>query len=397
MPKDKTIITSLLDNDLYKFTMLQAFLYYEKNTYGEYLFTCRTPGVDFTGTIDEINNQIDCLCELSLSSEELNYLSSLQFIKPFFIEFLTGFKLNRSDINASVDSGGALNIRIKAPIVNATLFEVPVLAIVNQIYFEAKVKEERSVNTESIIACGLKKLDEKLNLIKSVSDGIRFSDFGTRRRFSFDWHKQVLERILDSKYPGFMGTSNVYFAKELGSNSIGTMAHEWIMTHAGITSLKNSTSLALKRWLDFYEGKLDIALTDTYTTDYFLKHFNYRLANAYYGVRHDSGDWKEWGYKLIKYYEKLGIDPASKLFVFSDNLDFKKIIEIYREFEGKIKLAFGIGTNLTNDVGFDTIQIVIKMIKSNGKPVIKISDSSDKIISYDKEFEEFAMAEIKKE
>jgi nicotinate phosphoribosyltransferase len=173
------------------------------------------------------------------------------------------------------------------------------------------------------------------------------------------------------------------------------MAHEWIMTHAGITSLKNSTSLALKRWLDFYDGKQCVALTDTYTTDYFLKHFNNELASAYYGVRHDSGDWKEWGYKLIKHYEKLGVDPASKLLVFSDNLDFKKIIEIHREFEGKTKLAFGIGTNLTNDVGFDAIQIVIKMIKSNGKPVIKISDSHDKTISYDKKFEEFALGEIR--
>jgi nicotinate phosphoribosyltransferase len=380
MNKKEPIINSLLDNDLYKFTMLQAFLHYEKNTLGEYLFTCRTPCVDFTDTIDEINNQIDCLCELSLSSEELDYLHSLQFIKPFFVEFLNGFKLNRSDICASVDFSGALNIRIKAPIVNATLFEVPVLAIVNQVYFEAKIKEGKSINGESVIAYGLKKLDEKLNLIKSVSAGIRFSDFGTRRRFAFYWHKQVLERILDSKYPGFMGTSNVYFAKKLGINPIGTMAHEWIMTHAGITSLKNSTSLALKRWLDFYDGKQCVALTDTYTTDYFLKHFNNELASAYYGVKH---------------YEKLGVDPASKLLVFSDNLDFKKIIEIHREFEGKTKLAFGIGTNLTNDVGFDAIQIVIKMIKSNGKPVIKISDSHDKTISYDKKFEEFALGEIR--
>ena len=396
MSREEPIITSLLDNDLYKFTMLQAFLHYGKNTIGEYLLMCRTPYVDFTDTINEINNQLDYLCELSLSPDELDYLRGLQFIKPFFIDFLKGFKLNRSDICASVDSRGALNIRIKAPIVNATLFEVPVLAIVNQVYFEAKVKEAKSIDGERVAAYGLRKLDEKLNLIKSTGDEIRFSDFGTRRRFSFHWHTRVLERIIDSKYPGFMGTSNVYFAKKLGINPIGTMAHEWIMAHAGLTFFKNSTPLALKRWLDFYEGKLCIALTDTYTTDYFLKYFNKELANAYYGVRHDSGDWKEWSYKLIRHYKKLGIDPATKLLVFSDNLDFKKIIEIYREFEGKVKLVFGIGTNLTNDVGFDTIQIVIKMIRSNGKPVIKISDSSDKTISYDEEFKEFALGEIEK-
>jgi len=396
MSKKLPIITSLLDNDLYKFTMLQAFLHYEKDTPGEYLFMCRTPDVDFSDTIDEINNQIDCLCELSLSSEELNYLRSLQFIKPFFIDFLSGFKLNRSDIHTSIDSSGNLNINIKAPIVNATLFEVPVLAIVNQVYFEAKIKKEKSINNESAMAYGLKKLYEKLNLIKGVDTGIRFSDFGTRRRFSFNWQEQVLERILDTKYPGFIGTSNVYFAKKLGISPIGTMAHEWIMAHAGITSLKNSTFVALKRWLDFYEGKQCIAPTDTYTTDYFLKHFDNELANAYYGVRHDSGDWKEWGYKLIRHYEKLSIDPASKLLVFSDSLDFKKILEIYEEFKGKVKLVFGIGTNLTNDIGFDTIQIVIKMIGSNGKPVIKISDSPDKIVSCDKKFKEFALKEIGK-
>lgn len=388
-----SIITSLLDNDLYKFTMLQAFLHYEKNTPGEYLFMCRTPHVDFSDTIDEINNQIDYLCNLTLTSEELDYLRTLHFIKPFFIEFLKNFKLNRSDIRASVDPNGALDIRIKAPIVNATLFEVPVLAIINQVYFEAN-KKEKSINEESIAAYGIKKLDEKLNLIKESGSEIRFSDFGTRRRFSFDWQSRVLERIIDSKYPGFMGTSNVYFAKKLGINPIGTMAHEWIMAHAGITSLQDSTTLALKRWLEFYEGKLCIAITDTYTTDYFLKCFNYELANSYYGVRHDSGDWKEWGYKLIKHYEKLGIDPASKLLVFSDNLNFKKIIEIYKEFKEKIKLVFGIGTNLTNDVGFDAVQIVIKMIRSNGNPVIKISDSPDKIISCDREFEKFALWEI---
>lgn len=357
---------------------------------------CRTPCVDFTDTIDEINNQIDHLCKSTLSLDELNYLRGLQFIKPFFIDFLNGFKLSRSDICACVDPGGALNIRIKAPIVNATLFEVPVLAIVNQVYFEAKLNGSKSIDAERVVAYGLRKLDEKLNLIKSTGAEIRFSDFGTRRRFSFHWHTHVLERIIDSKYLGFMGTSNVYFAKKLGLNPIGTMAHEWIMAHAGLAFFKDSTPLALKRWLDFYEGKLCIALTDTYTTDYFLKHFNKELANAYYGVRHDSGDWKEWGYKLIRHYEKLGIDPASKLLVFSDNLDFKKIIEIYRVFEGKVKLAFGIGTNLTNDVGFDAIQVVIKMIRSNGKPVIKISDSPDKIISYDGEFQEFVLGEIGK-
>ena len=225
MTKKEPIITSLLDNDLYKFTMLQAFLYYEKNTPGEYVFICRTPGVNFADMIDEINNQIDCLCELSLSPEELDYLRNLQFIKPFFIEFLNGFKLNRPDIHAYADSRGMLNIRIKAPIVNATLFEVPVLAIVNQVYFETKTIKEKLINGEAVAAYGLKKLDEKLNLIKGISPTIRFSDFGTRRRFSICWHGQILERILDSKYPGLWEQAMCILQRNLESVLSGL----WLM------------------------------------------------------------------------------------------------------------------------------------------------------------------------
>ena len=376
----KQIIKSLLDNDLYKFTMLQAFYNYEKRTEGKYAFQCRTPYTHFNECIDKIDEQLTLLCNLTFTSEELTYLNSLPFIKPHFIKFLKNFKLDRKYVNLSLDKKGHLEVKIKGPIIHTSMFEVPLLSIINEVYFSTKISKEKSWT------CGKDRLKEKILFLKSLNKNILFSDFGTRRRFSFNWHENVIKEIIESKCPGFTGTSNVYFAKKFNLKPIGTMAHEWIMAHAGISSLEESTNLALSRWLEFYNSELGIALTDTYTTDYFLSEFKEKLSNSYFGVRHDSGDWKIWGYKIIKHYESLKIDPLSKTFVFSDGLDFTTIEKIYDEFHTKVKLLFGIGTNLTNDIGIAPLQIVIKMIKSDGKPVIKVSDTPNKMICADNQY-----------
>jgi nicotinate phosphoribosyltransferase len=374
------IIKSLLDNDLYKFTMLQAFCHFEEKTEAKYTFRCRTSDICFENCIDRINYEVDALCELTFTADELEYLSGFSFIKPAFIEFLKNFKFKRDHINIELNDAKQLQVDIQGPIVYTSLFEIPLLAIINEVYFTDKVIESEAWEI------GNSRLDEKINFLKFTGKDIPFSDFGTRRRFSFEWHDNVINKIVKSKYNGFIGTSNLYFAKKYNLRPIGTMAHEWIMAHAGVTSLEKGTSLALKRWLDFYNGELGIALTDTFTTDYFLTEFEKTLAVQYSGVRHDSGDWKDWGCKIIEKYESHDINPLDKTLVFSDGLDFETIADIYEEFHDKVKLMFGIGTDLTNDVGVVPVQIVIKMVEAAGLPVIKVSDTVGKIICTDKQY-----------
>jgi len=384
------IITSLLDNDLYKFTMLQAFHHYEKNTESKYEFRCRTPNADLKNLVNRINDEIDNLCTLTFNKDELDYLSTLPFIRSEFIDFLKHFKLNRININIHLDKNNDLQINIKGFITEVSLFEVPVLAIISEIYCRSQLSENEAYKN------GIIKLDKKINRLISSNKKIIFSDFGTRRRYSREWQEIVVKQIIDSKYKYFIGTSNVYLAKKYGIKPIGTMAHEWIMAHAGVTRIDKSDQLALQRWLDFYKGELSIALTDTYTSDHFLSGFIKNTATEYRGIRHDSGDWKEWAYKFIDHYKKLGIDPHTKTLLFSDGLDFKLIEEIYDELNTKTQVAYGIGTNLTNDVGVKALQIVIKMTECDGFPLIKISDTPGKVICINEMFKEFALDYFKK-
>ncbi len=383
------IIKSLLDNDLYKFTMLQAFLHYEEKTLAKYEFRCRTPNVDFSPILKDINSEIDKLCSLRFTEEELNYLSGLHFIKKTFISFLRDFAFNRSHISTSVDTKGALSVTLEGPIVNISLFEVPVLSIISELYSKRAVPSEKA-KTE-----GNKRLDDKIRFLESSREKISFIDFGTRRRYSFEWQDHVIGKLKASCKKNFAGTSNVSLARKHDISPIGTMAHEWIMAHAGVTDFRESNKLALKRWLEFYRGELGIALTDTYTTDSFLSDFDQNLSARYDGLRHDSGDWKEWGEKILHHYEKFGIDPHKKKLIYSDSLNFELISKINNEFKDKASLLYGIGTNLTNDVGLFPLQIVIKIVECNGKPLIKISDDEGKILCNDEEFKRQAIEYFK--
>ena len=384
------IITSLLDNDLYKFTMLQVFHHYEKDTDSKYEFRCRTPNTDFENILPEINRQIDLLCTVTVKDSELKYLSTLSFIKPKFLDFLKKFKLNRDNIKLFLDNNNDLQVKISGKIIDVSLFEVPVLAIISEVYCRNQLNPDKAYEKGMII------LEGKINRLNNGNRDIKFSEFGTRRRYSKEWQERVIKYIIDSGYSGFLGTSNVCFAMKYGIKPIGTMAHEWIMAHAGTTRIDRSDRLALQRWLDFYKGELGIALTDTYGTDHFLTGFDYNKANSYYGVRHDSGDWKEWAYKFINHYEKLGINPKTKTLLFSDGLDFDLIEKIYDELADKAQIAYGIGTNLSNDVGIKALQIVIKMTECGGFPLIKISDTPGKVICINEKFKEFALEFFKR-
>lgn len=369
------IITSLLDTDLYKFTMMQCVLHHFKTAQVAYRFKCRKP-VDLTPFLRPIQEQIKFLCTLRFSAEELSYLQSLPYFTSDFIAYLTDFQLNEHHVE--VYQADNLELRIHGPWIQTILFEVPLLAIISETYYQLTFPKA-SLDT------GQQKLQEKIQFIKNSNEkDFNFSDFGTRRRYAKAWHETLLFTLKENLPQQFIGTSNVYFAQQLDLKPIGTMAHEFLQACQVLSGhIKGSQAFALNTWLKEYEGALGIALTDVLTFDIFLSEFNQKLAQQYSGLRQDSGDPIAWGEKALKHYQSLGIDPHYKTFIFSDSLTFPKALALYQHFKGRVLTSFGIGTNLTNDVGFSALDIVIKMVSTNHLPVIKISDSPGKIICED--------------
>ena len=379
------IITSLLDNDLYKFTMLQAMLHQFPQTHGVYRFRCRNnkdtayPLADIKESLEQ---QLDSLCELRFSEDELEYLRDLRFLRSDFVDYLELFKLKRRFITVSTDGKGRLCIDIEGPMIQAMFFEIFVLAIVNELYFNA-------LSDPSVIEEGQRRLDAKVALLnhyaeeqsKYSQDTPPFivADFGTRRRFSKRWQAHVVETLNKAQPNIVSGTSNVYLAKELGMTPIGTMAHEFMQAFQALdVRLRDSQKAALEAWVHEYRGDLGIALTDVVGMDAFLRDFDLYFAKLFDGLRHDSGDPYIWGDKAIAHYKKLKIDPKTKILTFSDGLDLEKAWELHQYFKDQIKTSFGIGTNLTNDMGIMPINIVLKLVECNGQPVAKLSDSPGK-------------------
>ena len=381
------IINSLLDNDLYKISMMQAVLHQFPSAQVEYKFACRTKGIDLRPCLEEIRAAILALDQLHFLDKELAFLRKLRFMKSDFIDFLQSFRLNPSafvsvSADADPDQNGGVCIRIKGPWLQTILFEVPILAIVNHVYFEL-LRREPHVSYQTWQNEGLKRLQSKMDMLKYFPD-FCFADFGTRRRFNRDWQQAVVRVAAESRH--FVGTSNVELAMQNDVTPIGTMAHEWLQAGQALTHPANSQKFMLDAWVQEYRGDLGIALTDVVGIDAFLKDFDLFFAKLYDGVRQDSGDPFIFADKMIGHYEKLGIRPKSKTLVFSDGLDFPKAIKILKHVDGQAKVSFGIGTNLTNDVGFDPINIVIKMVSCNGQPVAKLSDSPGKNMCEDPEY-----------
>jgi nicotinate phosphoribosyltransferase len=373
------IITSLLDTDLYKFTMMQVVLHHFPGAQVEYRFKCRNPGIDLTPYVDEIREQIDWLCTLRFKERELEYLRSLRFIKSDFVDFLGLFQLNTKYITVapSPRANGEIDIVIKGPWLHAILFEIPVLAIVNEVYFH---------NTQPIpdYAEGRRRLREKIALIRedpqlTGAQGPKIADYGTRRRFSRLWHDEVLLILREQLKDNLAGTSNVMYAMKHGLIPLGTMAHEYLQACQALgPRLRDSQTYGFEVWAKEYRGDLGIALSDVYGMDAFLRDFDMYFCKLFDGARHDSGDPVDWGERLIAHYEKNRVDPKTKTLVFSDSLTFPKVIELFRRFDGRARVAFGVGTNLTNDLGYTPLNIVIKMVRCNGQPVAKLSDSPEK-------------------
>ncbi len=376
------IIESLLDTDLYKLTMGQVVFHQFPQAIVEYTFKNRTKGIDLTPYSDEISKEIDNLCKLRLNADELDYLKKLGYFKDTYLEFLRLLQLNRSEVQ--IDTKNGFELKIFGPWLTTIYFEVPILAIVNETYFRNQKHDKKKLWQE-----GDKRINTKIKLIQDITDyEFKLIEFGTRRRFSREWHEHLIDK-LSKELPSdkFVGTSNVYFAKKFNLRPIGTMAHEFLQAAQALgPRLIDSQKFALQSWADEYRGELGIALSDTLGMDAFFRDFDSYFAKLYDGCRHDSGDPYEWCEKLIKLYARLGIDAKTKMAVFSDGLTVPKAIKIAEKYNGKIRISFGIGTNLTNDLGPKALQIVIKMTQCNGFPVAKISDSPGKQMCKDKEY-----------
>lgn len=370
------IIESLLDTDLYKFTMQQCVLHQFPGADAEYRFKCRTPDVDLRPYVDEINAELDHLCQLQFTDEELAYLGGLRFMKSDFIEFLSLFHLKRKYITVTPteDVACGIDITVKGPWLHTILFEIPVLAIVNEVYFRNRYPDLD--DTE-----GLRRLHEKIDLMLNEpgNAALHISDYGTRRRFSRAWQRVVLTTMKDRLGGIFTGTSNVMYAKELGLTPHGTMAHEFLQACQALgPRLRDSQVFAFEKWAKEYRGDLGIALSDVYGMDPFLRDFDMFFCKLFDGARHDSGDPFVWGERMIEHWRENRCDPKTKMLVFSDSLTVPRAIELYRRFHGRVKVAFGIGTNLMNDRGPMPLNVVMKIVKANGQPVAKISDAPEK-------------------
>lgn len=382
------VVRSLLENDLYKFTMWQALLHSHPGAQAEYAFLCRSvPAYPLAELKADVDAELDRLCTLSFAEDELAYLRALRFIKSDFVDFLSLFRFQRRFIETGVE-GEHLSVRVCGPLVHVMSFEIFVLYIINELYFR------RLPADESILRVARERLNEKIAFLKaerkelvSKSAPFTFFDFGLRRRYSGAWHEEMVRVLVRELPEHFRGTSNVYFAKTFNLVPVGTMAHEYLQAYQAFGfRLRDFQKAALEGWVQEFRGDLGIALTDVVGMDAFLADFDLYFGKLFDGLRHDSGDPVEWAEKALAHYRRLHINPMTKRLVFSDGLDIPKAVELYKRFHGRVHTVFGIGTNLSNDTPHKALNIVMKMVSCNGQPVAKLSDSPGKTMCDDQTF-----------
>ncbi|WP_431100063.1 nicotinate phosphoribosyltransferase [Roseateles noduli] len=395
---DAPVIRSLLETDLYKFTMWQTLLHAFPANDAEYRFVCRnTPVFPLSELSDAVNRELDHLCTLSFSDEELAYLGGLRFMKSDFIDFLRIFRFQRRFIDARPGEGaeaGQLVIVAKGPQVHVMAFEIFVLAIVNELYFRRLCAGRE----EEVLAEGRARLAAKTVRLRDYAAAVpgtlgddaypfEFFDFGLRRRFSGDWHDEVVSTLKREIPSVFKGTSNVELARRHGLIPIGTMAHEYLQTYQAVgVQLRLSQKAALEGWVQEFRGDLGIALTDVIGMDAFLADFDLYFAKLFDGLRHDSGDPVLWGEKALAHYAKLRIDARTKRLVFSDGLNCDEAFRLHTHFARRVPVGFGIGTHLSNDLGPKPLNIVMKLVRCNGQSVAKLSDAPGKTLCDDQTF-----------
>ena len=389
--KLEPIVISLLDTDLYKFNMDQVIFHKHTDLCGQYYFKCRNNGVIFTEEmVQEINDQIDHLCSLSFKKEELEYLRSIRFIKNDYVEFLRLWHPIRDYVTVSLTDNGELHVVVDGPLFSAMQFEIYLLEIINEVYFRMHY------DYEVLRRSAEERLDRKIEAFNNGTYTFSFAEFGCRRRLSREWEDVVVRRLA-KETKNCVGTSNVYLAMKYDLTPIGTYAHEYVQMYQGIDEipLAYTNHYAMQDWYNEYLGDNGTALTDTITTDLFLMDFNRSMVNNYTGVRHDSGDPYEWGEKMIAHYKSYGVDPKTKLLLFSDSLDFDRAQALYEYFKDKTKVSFGIGTFCSNDTCESALNIVIKLQYVNGRPVAKISDNPGKAMCLDPNYLDYLKRSVK--
>lgn len=377
------MVASIIDSDLYKFTTSYAYMKMFPNAVGTMDFNDRDKTEYTQEFLEELVIEFYKLAGLRFKPAEFTFMSEQtgRFIPCLYWEWLVSFKFDASKIRVSLDKENHLHIKVTDLLYKATLYEVPILAIVSELRNKFLGNK---VDMSKVIA------NLRPKVVLSNQNQLSFSEFGTRRRFSYNVQDQVCNYLADNA--SFLtGTSNCHFAMKYGLKMMGTHPHEWFMFHGAQYGYKNANYLALENWVNVYDGDLGIALSDTYTTDVFLANFSKKHAKLFDGVRQDSGDPYAFVNKVIKRYKELGIDPTTKTIVFSNALDFPTALQIKEYCGNRIRCAFGIGTNLTNDTGFKPSNIVMKLTscsvteKQKPQECIKISDDLGKHTGYEKE------------
>ena len=373
--KMKIIFDSIIDNDFYKFTMQYAVTKLYPDVIARYKFINRGKHEFPEGFAEKLQEQVNAMANLALTKDEKDFLArNCPYISPAYLDFLQGYRYDPTEVIISQDQNN-ISVEVEGNWYRTILWEVPLLSLISELYYT-------STNANRIDNVAItKNTGEKVDLYNKL--GVTVADFGTRRRHSYEVHDVVVEELINHSGKSFVGTSNVHLAHKYNVKPIGTHAHEWFMFHAARFGYKVANSMSLDRWVKVYYGDLGIALTDTYTSDIFFRQFDKKLSKLFDGVRHDSGDPIEFGNKVIAHYEKMGINPMHKTIIFSDGLNSEKVEMITNSFKGKIGLSFGIGTNLTNDVGLRPMNIVMKLteISSYDIPwtgVVKLSDERNK-------------------
>lgn len=369
------VIKTILDTDLYKFTTSYAYIKLFPYAVGTFSFKDRDETEYTEGFLNALRNEIQNLKLVALTEEELEYMCShCRFLPRVYWEWLSSFRFDPQKIEVYLDENRHLHMEVTDYLYKVTLYEVPLLAIISEIknQFLNRIPDKHSV---------LEKLEGKIVL--SNNHGMLFSEFGTRRRFSFEVHDIVVAYL--KEHARFCtGTSNCYFAMKYDMKPMGTHPHEWFMFHGAQFGYKHANYMALENWVNVYDGDLGTALSDTYTSDSFLSNFSRKQAKLFDGVRCDSGDEFEFIERLIARYKELGIDPTTKTIIFSNALDFEKALSIYEYCKGKIRCSFGIGTNLTNDTGYQPSNIVMKLsrckmnLNQEWRECVKLSDDMGK-------------------
>lgn len=379
------MIKSILDNDLYKFTMQMAVLELFPKAEAEYRFTNRGSQRFSEEFVKELRRVInEEISELRLTEDEYYWLDAhCPFLKPMYLEYLKNYRFKPEEVEVCLTKGKGLDMRIKGPWHSTILWEIVLMAAVSELYFTTVEKEwngstKNSRTSGPLLAAYGEKILEMGKVLEDNS--CFFAEFGTRRRRSFELHDHVMKIL--KKIKTLTGTSNVYFAKKYGVKPIGTVGHEWIMGTSALVGLRYANRFAFENWVDVYNGDLGIALTDTFGSEAFFKDMDLKLSKIYDGFRHDSGDPFVFVDRVIEHYRKMGIDPMKKVIVFSDALDAEAAVRLKKYCEGKINCSFGIGTSLTNNSEFfresPPLNMVIKLHSINGIPVVKLSDSPEK-------------------